>query len=286
MVRSFSPTPAADNGLPVAQMSAKEKLERAIHYSYPHLKPDARAKLTAFLTPEALEIMAVVLAGWIAAHAFGAGEVADGIVFVGGWLLLGWDAVHGMEDLVEFAQTALGATTDAELRTAGRYFASAVVTLSLDVVLGILTHKAGKALKVRDEPTITGDSSLPPGAGETDKFGNITYSTAGTAEEQALALNHEKVHAFLSPKLKLFRNFRAEYSMSAYQRSAFLRYVEEALAESYAQLKVNGVKGLPSGITFPIRNGYVTLSAVVKEGAIGTVTVGGVTYYVSLKLSR
>jgi hypothetical protein len=65
--------------------------------------------------------------------------------------------------------------------------------------------------------------------------------------------------------------------------------LEEALAETYAQLKVNGIKGLPAGIAFPVKNGYVKLwklgpvagtprLPLAAEAAIGTVVVGGYTY--------
>jgi len=114
----------------------------------------------------------------------------------------------------------------------------------------------------------------------------VRYSTKGSAADQALARYHESVHSVLSPKLMRFRQFRANLGMAAYERSAFLRYLEEALAESYAQLRVNGIQGLPTGIRFPIANGYVTLSAVLAEAAIGTVVIGGITYYVYLELSN
>ena len=128
--------------------------------------------------------------------------------------------------------------------------------------------------------TEVGDSTLPAGFGETDKFGNVLYSTFGTADDIKLARYHESVHSFLSPKFKLFRELRADIGMTAYNKSSFLRYLEEALAESYAQLRVNGLRGLPTGIKFPIKEGYVTIQAVAAEGALGTIVIGGVTYYV------
>lgn len=66
--------------------------------------------------------------------------------------------------------------------------------------------------------------------------------------------------------------------MSAYQRSAFLRYLEEALAESYAQLRMDGsLRGLLFGVSFPVKNGYVTISQFAGEGiAIGNIAVGSV----------
>lgn len=63
--------------------------------------------------------------------------------------------------------------------------------------------------------------------------------------------------------------------MSGYMRSAILQYLEEALAESVAQLAAHGVVGLLRGIRFPIANGYITLQQLVSEGAeIGTILVG------------
>jgi hypothetical protein len=61
------------------------------------------------------------------------------------------------------------------------------------------------------------------------------------------------------------------------------------LAESYAQLRVNGIKGLPTGIRFPIANGYVTLQATLSEAtiaAMATITVAGVVYAVSLEINE
>lgn len=63
---------------------------------------------------------------------------------------------------------------------------------------------------------------------------------------------------------------------SAYLRSSVLRYLEEALAESYAQLRVRGLSGVVVGVRFPIANGYVTVSGLAGEGiAIGNIIVGG-----------
>jgi hypothetical protein len=154
----------------------------------------------------------------------------------------------------------------------------------------ILARQGGKVVVTRlasgtrgrlfASATKTGSSSLPAGTGVTDKFGNVRYSTLGTADDVALARHHESIHSFLSPKFKLFRELRADFATAGYQKSATLRYIEEALAESYAQMRVNGIKGLPTGIKFPIKEGYVSIQALAAEGAVGTIVVGGVTYYV------
>ena len=43
------------------------------------------------------------------------------------------------------------------------------------------------------------------------------------------------------------RELRANVGMAAYEKSALCKYIEEALAESYAQVKVNGIRALPGG---------------------------------------
>lgn len=136
----------------------------------------------------------------------------------------------------------------------------------------------GRTSRFLYEPRVTGDPSLPAGYGVTNRFGDILYSTSGTATDQALALAHERLHSFLSPKLMPVRALRADLRMAAYQHSQLVRYLEEALAESYAQITVTGLSGLPAGIRFPIANGYVQLDRVVTEAAVGTLAVGGLTY--------
>ena len=71
--------------------------------------------------------------------------------------------------------------------------------------------------------------------------------------------------------------------MSAYSRSALLRYLEEALAEGYGQLRVHGLEQALGAYRFPINGGYVTVAQLASEGqAIGTITLGGVLFYVSV----
>jgi hypothetical protein len=63
--------------------------------------------------------------------------------------------------------------------------------------------------------------------------------------------------------------------MSGYVRTAFLRYLEEAIAETVAQLRVNGFMGVLEGVKFPVANGYVTITDLLSEGvAIGTISAG------------
>ena len=115
--------------------------------------------------------------------------------------------------------------------------------------------------------------SLPAGAGETSWWGEITISRLGTSTDRRLAALHESVHRALTPKLNVLRTVRVEGRRASYTRSSlrFAASFEEALAESFAQVSVNGLRGVFTGIVFPVRNGYVTLfSKQVNYGVLAT----------------
>lgn len=291
MCLGASPTPGPLDGRDVRSWSTTDKVGAAIGRALPRLPGDAAAKLMELLSPTALAALALGLALWAGSHAIGVGEAIDALLFVTGCLFLGWEAIDAVRHIISFVQLSVGASSQHDLDAAGEHLARAIAIIGVDAVIALLTHGAGKAWKGRYRPTVTGDPALPAGAGATNKFGDITYSTAGSAEDQALALFHERVHSFLSPKLEPLRELRADVGMTGYRDSELLRYIEEALAESYAQLRVKGIKGLPVGIRFPIQNGYVTLDGVLKEAKIasaiyiGTIGVGGLTYYVYVELT-
>ena len=147
-----------------------------------------------------------------------------------------------------------------------------------EITEGIVTSQESLWNRMFYKPSISETPLLLAGQGSTDIYGNVVYSSLGTATDRVLVREHELVHSALSPKFALLRTMRAELGMATYNNSALFRYIEEALAESYAQVKVNGVNALPVGLKFPIENGYVEIRDVVTEGALGTVVVGGLTY--------
>jgi hypothetical protein len=290
-------TPARNR--PVAAMTAAEKLGEAMRRSLPSLSPEARAQVESMLTPESLAIMAGVLTAWLASHAFGAGEIADAVMLVAGALALGWSVFSLAEELYRFASTAIGAKNENDLDQAAQHFARAVAIGGVTVVLSVLTRGAGRSLRGRvpriagppppgrglfSKPGIVRNPHLPAGEGSTDAYGNIIISARGSLKDQQLVLLHEKVHQALSPRLRLFQELRADLGQHMYGRSQLLRYLEEALAETYAQLRVNGTAGLIRGLTFPLKGGYnLTAAGIgveVRGVLLGVVAVDGVTYVV------
>jgi hypothetical protein len=136
----------------------------------------------------------------------------------------------------------------------------------------------------RYQPSVTWDPALPAGEGRTTKYGDILVSPHGTPKDRALALAHEEVHSKLSPKaMNALRELRADIAEQTYTHVGTLRALEEGLAETVAQVKVNGlsVRSVLDGITFPVRQGYVSLGVLAGEagvGAAGVITVGGYVY--------
>ena len=286
----------------VAQMSVAEKLGEALSRSLPHLSPEARVQVEAMLSPEALGVLAGILTAWLASHAFGVGEIVDLILVVGGGIALGWSVFQLAQELYDFAATAINATSEAQLDAAGDHFARAVAIGGITLVLSLLTRGAGRSLR-RGVPKTSGpppaggrvfsrapiirDPALPAGAGETSPYGVVRVSPHGPLSEQQLVEFHERVHRALSPRFRLFQELRADLSMHGYNRSALLRYLEEALAETYAQLRVNGFRGTLDGIRFPLRSSHyqITLTRLAMEGTgvlMGTIVVGGAGYTVYL----
>ncbi|MCG5054494.1 MAG: hypothetical protein KA712_16135 [Myxococcales bacterium] len=261
----------------IPSWSYEQRLSESIRQALPKVGPKAAEQLRGLLTPEAIAIVAGVLVAWIVSHAFGIGEIIDIILLVVGVLSVGWAIFSGIEHLYEFASLSYRAVSQHDLVKAGDHLARAVSILGVQAVLAVL-FRGARAPKVnrgslrgastgprsqgiRYKPTITKDPSLPAGNGWTTKWGDIVVSTRGTGTEKALVLPHEKVHQFLTPKLLLFRNYRVNDTSSTYLQSSLWRYIEEALAETIAQVGAIGFRNFFTGLRFPVANGYVYLKA-------------------------
>lgn len=284
----------------VQSMSTQDKIGEALRRSLPLLPAEARKQVEAMLSPESLAIIGATLIAWGGSHLVGIGEIVDIILLVVGFAVLGLSVISGAQELGKFASGAVGAQTEADLDEAARHFAAAVNILGISVISAVLLRRSTRAVVARGRPqvrglpnvgappaagarpTITRPFALPGGGlGETDWWGNIAVIRNQSLTEQRLTLYHELVHRILSPRFGPLRQLRAQLRASGYWRSALLRYLEEALAESYAQLRVHGLGQVVVGIRFPIQGGYVTVSQLATEGvAIGNITIGGTLFTV------
>lgn len=283
----------------INNMSQKDKLLEAITRSLPYLPAESQSLVKSMLEPTNVAILLSTLVIWAGSHFIGIGEIIDVILLATGVIILGFSVFDGASELSTFTTTASNATTDTQLTDAAQHFAKAVTILGVSVISAILLRGSAKPVATRGlpryksmpnvgkppstvKPRITRPQRLSAGTlGETDAWGNIAVSRSQSLTEQRLTLYHEWVHSVLSPRFKMFRRFRAELRFSGYEKSALLRYLEEALAESFAQLKVHGLKKVIVGIRFPISHGYLTISELVAEGiAIGNIIVSGTIYKV------
>lgn len=302
---------------PVASWPREDKVLETLSRSKSHLGPAVGKQIDALMTPENLALMVATLVIWAASHFVGVGEVVDVLLLLVGAAMLGPSIVDVVKNLMEFGK-CIEARSEADLDRAAKAFADAFVQGGLTVVMAILLRKGAKSAQARVPnagPTTswlevakprgkiglpnvgadpsgkaiwskvaeTGDASLPAGEGSTTMFGEIVYSVQGSITEQQLVLLHERLHAALTPKFVLFRQLRAQLKWAGYSKSVFLQAIEESLAETYAQLRVNGFKGILRGIWFPIGNKYVSVSQLATEGlAIGTIFLGAQQFFVSI----
>ena len=286
----------------VRRMSQQEKIGEALLRSIPLLPAETQAQVRAMLTPESLKIIAGTLILWAGSHFVGVGEFVDIILLGVGVGTIGFGVFGGVEALYNFATTAINAQTVADLDRAAKYFAEAVNILGITIISSLLLKKSAHSVLDRGRPMIrpmpyvgkqppagtppiSRPQSLPDGKfGATDEWGLIAISRNQSLIGQRLTLYHEWVHSILVPRFGPFLKLRAQLNLSRYQRSALLRYLEEAMAETYAQLRVRGLQNVLVGVRFPLEGGYVTISQLVDEGvAIGNIILGGMQFTVYLK---
>ena len=314
---------APNAGKPVGQMSDSEKVAEAIRRAIPLLPAEIREEVKALLTPEALAVAVGVLVVWAASHFIGVGEIVDVVLLAVGAVTLGAVAFKAGEELIGFAMKSVNATKSEDLDRAAQHFADAVALIGIQAVMTLLfkgrprafTKPYKKAATVTPKtiarsapprtrgrfykPKTTADPTMRAGEGGTSIFGDIVYSSRGSTDTRSLVRIHEKVHQFLTPKLYLFRNVRLAVRMNGYMKSFILRYLEEALAETIAQVGVFGWRSAINGITFPVKNGYLTirdpltlnarqirresLTNLTNEAVgifLGPINLGGMIYYV------
>jgi hypothetical protein len=297
------PTNNATSQKQVSMMTTEEKLTEGLQRSLKYMPADVAKEISGFFSPEAIAVMLATLVAWGVAHFVGIGEIADLILVIVGFAALGWSAVTVAKELMAFVNGCTDAKTEMELEDGAKHFASAVAMVGVQVMMAILLRKPARNLKqkgmlnvLKEKPSLIPEPLPRPGAlpfkftqkiaagkGWTDWYGNIRISSFGTDDIKWATYLHEKMHAFLRPKLAPLRELRAGFASSAYNRSAIMKYLEEALAESYSICEREGYSwsSIKQGLDFPVANRYVTVTQLATEGkAVGTVVVGSMAFMV------
>ncbi len=106
--------------------------------------------------------------------------------------------------------------------------------------------------------------------GYTTPDGRVFLRPGMSRAMQVSTLEHESVHVFFtllgSGTITTFRQIIGQFG---YDNSQFLRYTEEALAQTYAS------GSLIQGLRFPLANGYASYGGLIREAAIGGARFAG-----------
>jgi hypothetical protein len=298
----------------IAQLALRDKLKLTFEKTLPKLPAAAAEQFKALLDPEALAIVAGIVILWAGLHFTGIGEIADVILIVTAWATVGAVAWQAGNQLMAFARGVNGAKSDADLDEAADHLARAISMIGIQALLTLLLHTAPKPY-AHKPPEITkgwwnfgpaprspggkwfyepSTTTVPPsrlrgGAiGETSIWGDIKIASGLSRSDYRATLFHELMHRFLTPKLYPLRELRAQIRIQGYARSVILRYLEEAMAETYAQLRTRGLdmNAFLEGVRFPIGPDYeISLAGAVKEVKgvlLGPINVGGMVWNVWL----
>ena len=156
---------------PVARMAGSEKLCRASVRSFSELPAATHGELGALLTPENLATMTALSSVWLGTQGGPVvGEAVDLALVTLGVVLVAVQAREVTQALWTFANRAVTARTDDELKQAASSLAWAVSKVGVNVVLFVLTKKmASKVAKPRgspnEPPLLTPEGMLAPEVG-------------------------------------------------------------------------------------------------------------------------
>lgn len=162
------PFPTGQRGDAVAHWSLQHRLMKAAEYGVRTLPGALQADLLALFTPANAAVTGGVMAAWVVSHAYGAGEVVDAALFAFAVLTAGQQAFGGGRDLGRFAAEAARARSDAELRSAGHWFAQAVLELGAATVTALVLKRGAKLASTADEATAAEAGTTGLSAAEVD----------------------------------------------------------------------------------------------------------------------
>lgn len=130
----------------VSGKSAPDKLIAAAAASIDHVDDAIQAEVRQLLQPEALAVMAGVIATWAGLHAVG-GPVAlaaDGVLIGAASVGLGLEAIQAGKELFAYVAKASQAETPEQIEEAAQHFATFVGIVGVEVVTTLVGVKAAK----------------------------------------------------------------------------------------------------------------------------------------------
>ncbi len=131
----------------INQLSTQDKLGEALNRALPLLPKEVREQVQELASPESVSAITTIGAVYVASHAIGVGELGDAAVLGVGAVALGSEAINVAKDLSRFVQDATQAKNETDLDRAAEHLASAVSKVSVDTIVAVLAHKAGKVVE-------------------------------------------------------------------------------------------------------------------------------------------
>ena len=290
-------------------VSTEDKILLVCKRCWDYLGPAASSQVMGMLNWETILLMAGSLAVIIAAALSPAAWLAFlrnvTLAFGFGLALLQFDGA-----LARLAQTIYSASTRRDLERTAQALADVLTQIAAAIAQAAFFKalQKGPAIwkqqleaakgetfhtpEMKIQPVVESDGQSVRGV--TKRFGDMLISIfahvdkEGNFDEPEFEKTkwHERLHSALSPKFFLFRDARASLRMWGYSNVMLLRLLEEAMAETYAQCKVDGINlgSVLRGLKFPFQGGYLSISSTdvaITGTVIGYIVVHGTRYCVT-----
>jgi len=141
LARQLSQPPGPVGGRDVvASMSFGQRFLTSFRDSGKYLSPELREQFESLFSDENKAITLAMLLFWAESHAYGVGEAADTALLVIMLATLGWGAMEGIDDLIDYVSMAAHATTSRELDMASRQLARAFIKLGIVGFLALVVR--------------------------------------------------------------------------------------------------------------------------------------------------
>jgi hypothetical protein len=129
--------------LDVGAMSITARVEESLRRSVPMVPLASQELVRGLLSPKAVSEMAITITVWATSQLIGAGEVADLVLLLAGYVMLGKTALDAGKELVAFGSVIGRARVSQDLDVAARHFANAVMLAGVTTISAVLLRKAG-----------------------------------------------------------------------------------------------------------------------------------------------
>lgn len=154
LVRSYSLPPGSiGDDENISDLPLDDRFKRVLELTGPRLPGEIQEEFTNMLTPYTVGIMVGVLAAWAVSHYFGIGLIADAILLIGGFALLGWQVISAAKHLKEAIEITYYAKRRSELDAASRHLAEFIAVVGVAIFMALLM-KGAKGAKGKVTSTI------------------------------------------------------------------------------------------------------------------------------------